>query len=135
MAHADAVSDCQWATDNAELVVKACSALIREQERPAAWMHFNLGLALKVVGRLEQAEEEYSRAIHLDPSYAAAYTNRGNVRLLRNNLGEALKDYRMAVKLDRKDKTARDNLRSIEAALRKIGTDKTGKGARVEPQR
>src|SRR5262245_58541053 len=82
---ADMVSDCQWATNNAELVVEACSKLIREQNQPTAWMHFNLGLALKSVGRIEEAEWEYSRAIRLDPSYAAAYVNRGNVRLLRSN--------------------------------------------------
>jgi len=129
---ADVLSDCQWATDSAELVVEACSTLIREQEKPTAWTHFNLGLALKTLGRLEDAEREYSRAIELDPSYGAAYVNRGNVRLLRNNVEGALGDYRMAVKLDRNDKAARDNLRSIEAALSKIGADKTGKGARVE---
>ena len=131
-ARADLVSDCQWATDNAEFVVEACSTLIREQERPIAWTHFNLGLALKTLGRLEDAEGEYSRAIELDPSYGAAYVNRGNVRLFRNNVEGALADYRMAVKLDRNDMAAQDNLRSIEAALGKIGADKTGKGARVE---
>jgi len=130
---ADILSDCQWATGKAELVVESCSTLIREQEKPTAGMHFNLGLALKSVGRLEEAEREYSRAIQLDASYAAAYVNRGNVRLLRNNFDGALSDYRMAVKLDRKDKTARDNLRATEAALRKIGAGRTGKGARVEP--
>jgi tetratricopeptide (TPR) repeat protein len=129
---ADLVSDCQWATDNAELVVEACSTLIGEQKKPIAWTHFNLGLALKTLGRLEDAEGEYSRAIELDPSYGAAYVNRGNVRLFRNDVKGALADYRMAVKLDRNDNAARDNLRSIEAALGKIGADKTGKGAHVD---
>src|SRR5262249_35511938 len=103
--------------------------MIGEQQKPPAWMHFNLGLAFKVLGRFEEAEGEYSRAIQLEPSYGAAYGNRGNVRLLRNNVEGAVADYRMAVMLNRKDQTARDNLKSIEAALRKIGADKSGKGA------
>jgi tetratricopeptide (TPR) repeat protein len=130
---ADALSDCQWGASSAELVAEACSTLIREQEKPLAWMHFNLGLALKILGSLEESEGEYSRAIQLDPSYGAAYGNRGNVRLMRDNMEGALADYRMAVRLNRKDKTARDNLRSIEMALRKIGADKSGKGAGAEP--
>src|SRR5262249_7136528 len=130
---ADMLSDCQWATDKAELVVQACSTLTEEQQKPRAWMYFNLGLAFKVLGSLEEAEGPYSRTIQLGPSYGAAYGNRGNVRLMRNNVEGALADYRRAVMLNRKDKTARANLKSIEAALRKIGADKSGKGAGAEP--
>jgi len=130
---ADMLSDCQWATDKADLVVQACSTLIGEQQKPPAWMYFNVGLAFKILGRFEEAEGEYSRAIQLKPSYGAAYGNRGNVRLMRNNVEGALADYRMAVMLNRKDKTARKNLKSIEAALRKIGADRSGKGAGADP--
>jgi tetratricopeptide (TPR) repeat protein len=129
------LSNCQWATDDAHLVIEACSALIREEKKPSAWMHLNLGLALKTLGRSEEAEEEYSRAIQVDPSYGAAYVNRGNLRLIRNGVQAALADYRVAVKLNRNDNTARDNLRAIEAALRKIGAGNTGKGAKAKPLR
>jgi hypothetical protein len=39
---------------------------------------------------------------------------------MRNNVEGALADYRTAVKLNRKDKTTRDNRTSIDTALRKI---------------
>jgi tetratricopeptide (TPR) repeat protein len=66
------LSNCQWATDNAQSVMEACSTLIGEQKMPPAWMYFNLGLALKMLGRVEEAEEKYSQAILLNPSYGAA---------------------------------------------------------------
>ncbi len=127
-ARADALSDCQWAIDDPDRVVTGCTVLLGEQKIPKAWMHFNRGLALKVLGRLEEAERDYSRAIALDARNAAAYTNRGNVRLLLNDTAGALADYRKAIRLDPKDEVARQNLRAIEAALRKVGADKTGQG-------
>src|SRR5262245_31388535 len=60
-AETDLQSDCQWAVDDPERVVRACTALIAEEKRPAAWMHFNRGLAFKVQGRLKEAERDYSR--------------------------------------------------------------------------
>ena len=128
-AHANSQSDCQWAINDPDRVVGACTTLIAEQKAPQAWMHFNRGLAFKVLARLEEAERDYSRAIAIDAKYAAAYTNRGNVRLLLNDTKGALADYRKAIRLDPKDTVARENLKAIEAALRKVGADKTGQGA------
>ena len=128
-AHADSQSDCQWAINDPDRVVDGCTTLIAEQKAPKAWMHFNRGLAYKVLGRLQEAERDYSRAIAIDARYAAAYTNRGNVRLLLNDPTGALADYRKAIRLDPKDTVARENLKAIEAALRKVGADKTGRGA------
>lgn len=128
-AHADSQSDCQWAINDPDRVVDGCTTLIAEQKAPKAWMHFNRGLAYKVLGRLQEAERDYSRAIAIDARYAAAYTNRANVRLLLNDTKGALADYRKAIRLDPKDTVARENLKAIEAALRKVGADKTGRGA------
>src|SRR5262245_3581804 len=92
VVHADTQSDCQWAIGDPDRVVRACTTLLGEQKAPKAWMHFNRGLAFKVLGQLRDAERDYSRAIALDPKYAAAYTNRGNVRLLLNDTKGALAD-------------------------------------------
>jgi tetratricopeptide (TPR) repeat protein len=127
-ARADTQSDCQWAINDPDRVVTACTTLLAARKAPEAWMHFNRGLAFKVLGRLQEAERDYSRAIALDAKHAAAYTNRGNVRLLLNNTQGALADYRKAIRLDPKDTVARENLKAILAALRRVGADKTGQG-------
>jgi Flp pilus assembly protein TadD len=98
-------------------------------------MYFNRGLAYKTLGQLENAYLDYSRAIELNPAFGAAYTNRGNVQLLRNDVAAAMADFRMALELDPNDQVARENLEAIEAALRKIGADKSGRGAATGPAR
>jgi Flp pilus assembly protein TadD len=116
----DLVSGCQWATNDPAEVVRSCTALLNSDEPAEAWMYFNRGLAFQRLGRLDEAESNYSDAIKTDASFSAAYVNRGNVRVLRNRLPEALADYRKAVQLDPKDKVARQNLRRIERALRRL---------------
>jgi tetratricopeptide (TPR) repeat protein len=73
---------------------------------------------------LEKAHRDYSRAIELDPSFAAAYANRGNVRIIRNNVSGAMADFRKALALDPNDDVTRANFEAIEAALRKVGAGK-----------
>jgi tetratricopeptide (TPR) repeat protein len=132
-ARADPQADCRWATNDPGAVIRACTILIEGRTGAKAWMHFNRGLAFKVAGRLEEAENDYSKAIDIEPRYAAAYTNRGNVRLLRNDAAGAVQDYRRAFRLDPKDRVARRNLQAIEAALGQVGADKSGKGVTSGP--
>jgi tetratricopeptide (TPR) repeat protein len=132
-AVADPVADCRWASNDPGRVIRACTILLESRTGAKAWMHFNRGLAFKISGRLEEAERDYSKAIEIEPRYAAAYTNRGNVRLLRNDTEGALEDYRKALRLDPKDQVARQNLQAIEAALNQVGGDKSGKGVTSGP--
>jgi tetratricopeptide (TPR) repeat protein len=132
-AYADSVSDCQWATNDPKVVIEACSELLSDKKAAKAWMYFNRGLAFKLSGELDEANSDYSKAIELDPVYAAAYANRGNVRLLRNDVVGAMADYRMAIKLDPNDQIARQNLKAIEKALRKVGAKKSGSGVKTGP--
>jgi tetratricopeptide (TPR) repeat protein len=127
LVSADTVADCQWATRDPPAVVRACSSLISSDKAVEPWMHFNRGLAYKVLGQLKEALTDYSKAIELNPAFGAAYTNRGNVRLLLNDTAGAMKDFRKAIQLDPKDDVARQNLKAIQAALRKIGADKSDK--------
>ena len=89
-------------------------------------MYFDRRLAFKVLGNLDEAQRDYSKAIELDPSFAAAYANRGNVRIIRNDLNGAMADFRKALALDPNDDVTRANFEAIEAALRKVGAGKSG---------
>jgi tetratricopeptide (TPR) repeat protein len=102
---------------------------------PEPWMYFNRGLAFKMLGQLEEAYRDYSKAIELNPTFAAAYTNRANVRILRNDAAGAIEDFRTALELDPGDEVALANLSAIERALRKVGADKSGGGAVTTPAR
>jgi tetratricopeptide (TPR) repeat protein len=88
-----------------------------------------------MLGQLEEAYLDYSKAIELNPTFAAAYTNRGNVRLLRNDAAGAIEDFRTAIELDPSDEIARENLSAIEGVLRKVGGHKSGRGAVTAPTR
>jgi tetratricopeptide (TPR) repeat protein len=133
-AVADTVGDCKWASDDPRAVIDACTTLI-SGGGAASWMYFNRGLAFKMRGQLTEAHSDYTKAIEYDPSFGAAYTNRGNVRALSNDLAGALADFRKALKLDPKDHVALQNLKAIQAALRKVGADKSGKGVTTVPAR
>ena len=98
-------------------------------------MYFNRGLAFKMLGQLAEAQSDYTKAIELDPSFAAAYANRGNVRALRNDLVGAMMDFRKALRLDPNDDVARQNLKAVESALRKVGVGTSGRGAVTGPAR
>ena len=120
--------DCNWVPDDPAAVVQSCTAQLSIEKAPASWMYFNRGLAFKVLGKLDDAHRDYSRAIELDPSFAAGYANRGNVRIIRNDVKGAMADFRKALALDPNDDVTRANLDAIEAALRKVGAGKSSNG-------
>ena len=43
--------------------------------------YYNRGVALKKLGQLEAAMDNYNQAIQLKPDFTEAYSNRGNVLL------------------------------------------------------
>ena len=59
----------------------------------AARVAFNLGNIYFRLENDEYAEEFYTQAIALDSAYAPAYLNRGNLRIKKGQLAEALPDY------------------------------------------
>jgi tetratricopeptide (TPR) repeat protein len=128
-AFAIPAADCEWADDPAA-VVQACTAQLNVERAPASWMYFNRGLAFKLLGKLNEAHRDYSKAIDLDPSFAAAYANRGNVRIIFNNVNGAMADFRRALALDPNDDVTRANVEAIVAALRKVGAGKSNNGSR-----
>jgi tetratricopeptide (TPR) repeat protein len=128
LAIAATAPNCNWAPNDPAAVVQSCTARLSAERAPAAWMYFNRGLAFKVLGKLDGAQRDYSKAIELDPSFAAAYANRGNVRIIRNDVNGAMADFRKALALDPSDDVTRANFEAIEAALRKVGAGKPRTG-------
>jgi tetratricopeptide (TPR) repeat protein len=66
----------------------------------AARVAFNLGNIYFRLENDEYAEEFYTQAIALDPAYAPAYLNRGNLRIKKGELAEALPDYDLYLTLE-----------------------------------
>jgi predicted O-linked N-acetylglucosamine transferase (SPINDLY family) len=61
--------------------------------------HSNLGAVLRALGRLDEAEEKYRRAIALDPNLAAAHYNLGNLLDDQVRHADAADAFRAAVRL------------------------------------
>jgi tetratricopeptide (TPR) repeat protein len=58
-----------------------------------ALIAYNMGNVYYAQGNLTLAEDMYSQALEANPGYAAAYLNRGNARLSRQALQDAIYDY------------------------------------------
>ena len=74
---------------------------------------FNLGLwhyrryeSSKNIDDLTKADRYYSRALTIDPGFAAALYNRGYIRFLRKDYAPALTDFERCVRLDSTDSRA-----------------------------
>src|SRR6516164_3629957 len=68
--------------------------------------YFNRGVIEKANGDFDSAIADYTRAIELDPTYAAAYSNRGNAKQAKGDLDGAIADCNRAIELDPKDSMA-----------------------------
>lgn len=85
----------------------------RDTSAPA---HYNLGTALAVAGRFDEAIPEYQRAITLDPAYAVAYANLGSVLLQQGRTREAVTNLEKAVQLNPQNVEALNSLSVAYAA-------------------
>ena len=73
-------------------------ALTIEPDAAVPWNNRgNCHLALQ---RLEQAIDDYNRAIEIDPHYVEALNNRGFARQQQGDYEQALNDFRKAVQID-----------------------------------
>jgi Flp pilus assembly protein TadD len=76
----------------------------------AAPAHYNLGTALTLARKLDEAAYEYQRAIAIDPRYANAHNNLGNVFLAQKKYDEAIMEFTEVVRLQPDSATAQKNL-------------------------
>ncbi len=65
--------------------------------------------------QFDQAVYEYQQAIRIDPRYAPAHNNLGNVYLAQGKVDEAIAEFREVVRLQPDSSSAKANL---AAALR-----------------
>ena len=80
--------------------------------------HYNLGVVLKSLGRLDNAAVSYRRAVELKPDYVEAHSNLGNVLKDLGQLDNAIKSYRIALNLNPDSSDAHYNLGN---ALKDLG--------------
>ncbi len=82
-----------------------------EQSRRSAFEHYLQGCKLdEDDAKLAEAEAAYRRAIELDPSFANAFINLGNLLFRRGNADDAERMYRRALRVDREQPEAWYNL-------------------------
>lgn len=80
--------------------------------------HYNLGIALKRLGLLDEAIENYTRALKIKPDYAEALGNLGNALKDLGRLADAMDSYRRALSI-KPDSAETHN--SMGAALKDLG--------------
>jgi tetratricopeptide (TPR) repeat protein len=88
---------------------------------------YNLGYVLDQVGRPDEAERQYQRALALNPGLPSAQTNLGTALAARGRLTEAASHLAEAVRLEPGNAAARNNLgalflqqRQLDAAARQF---------------
>ena len=87
-------------------------------QNPRCWMaEYNLGLALKNQGQLDQAIAHYRRAINIWPDYVEAHYNLGGAYIEKGEFDEALAEYRRAIEI-RPDEA--DSHNNYGSALREL---------------
>ena len=72
--------------------------------------HYNLGTALTLARKFDEAIYEFQQAIRIDPSYANAHNNLGNVLLAQGKVDEAIREFREVVRLQPDSPSAAANL-------------------------
>src|SRR5262249_24985204 len=83
----------------------------------SAFVQMNLADALARKGRSDEAMVHYEEAIKLQPNYADAYYNRGNVLFAKGRVDEAIADWETALQIQPNDADAHTGLGN--ALLRK----------------
>ena len=87
-------------------------------QNPKCWMaEYNLGLALKNQGQLDEAIAHYRRAVNIWPDYVEAHYNLGGAYIEKGNIDEALAEYRRAIEIRPDDADSHNNYGS---ALRRL---------------
>src|SRR6059058_1129143 len=87
-------------------------------QNPKCWMaEYNLGLALKNQGQLDEAISHYRRAINIWPDYVDAHYNLGGAYIEKGEVDEALAEYRRAIEIRPEEADSHNNYGS---ALREL---------------
>ncbi len=105
---------------NTETIYNDIQGFISDQyNHPAAKIAFYEGNANVTLEKYEEAIEDYTRAIDLNPQYAEAYNNRGIANRHLVKFEEAIEDYNKAIKLNPQLVTPYYNRGTAKATLGK----------------
>ena len=91
-------------------IVAGLPASTAAQAPSKADQHLKEGLTFACMKNYEGARIELTKAIEINPTYAAAYANRGVAYMKQQKYSSALDDLKKAEELDPKDKMVRYNL-------------------------
>jgi tetratricopeptide (TPR) repeat protein len=94
----------------------------------AALVAYSLGNVYYAQKNFPLAESSYTRAIEADDSFASAYLNRANTRLLVGAVEDAVSDYTQYLSLDA-ESAKRPQIEAILAAIQKAEDDKAAVSA------
>src|SRR5436189_537513 len=90
-------------------------------QNPKCWMaEYNLGLALKDQGQLDEAITHYRRAIQIWPDYVEAHYNLGGAYAEEGNIGEAVAEYRRAIEIRPDDADSHNNYGSALRQMKRL---------------
>jgi tetratricopeptide (TPR) repeat protein len=78
-------------------------------------LSYNLGLHLKGSGRMQEAERAFQRAVTLQPIFAPAFIQLGEIYILRKSYDRAERAFRKALALDPRRSHANRRLSQLEA--------------------
>ncbi len=73
----------------------------------------NLGHALAISGKADEALVQINKAIALSPNYVEAYSNRGNIYFFKQQYDSAIVNYKKALSLDSGYMKAYENMASV----------------------
>ena len=102
-ALADRYKDCSQLV-NLDRTIRGCTRVIKRGESESrnyrAIAYSNRGNAYREKGKHDQAIEDYTNAIKLNPRYANAYYNRGLAYSYKGDNDKEIADYTQAIKLN-----------------------------------
>jgi len=87
--------------------------------KPDFWQaHYMLGMELAANGKIEEAQKEFAATVHYRPDFAPAHLYLGTTLVAQKKPDQALAEFSTVLQLDPANSAARQQIESIEAALR-----------------
>jgi predicted O-linked N-acetylglucosamine transferase (SPINDLY family) len=98
-----------WSERRLDLALERLNRVIELAPQPTAEAHYHRGLVLSSLGRSDEAEADYERAIAVKPAYAPAHNNLALIMRDRGELSGATRHLDAALRADPQFNDARYN--------------------------